>query len=236
VRRVRRPRTWPDVQPAGPTRTSLCYRRGALGEQLVELAVKVVHGGLRAGFVVQRRAQVPFPYYAEVMTGFEYAAGVHMLYEGQVDEGLSVIRAIRACYDGRKRSPFNEAECGHHYARATASWAAMLALTGFHYSGVTQQLKFAAAGPPSPTTWFWSNGSAWGTVTQSAPHPSQPPQLPQPLSPGQIATRHVTLRVIEGTLAVRRLELSGFGTAELETPVQIDAHTECQLVVRAATG
>ncbi len=69
------------------------------------------------------------------MTGFEYTAAVHMLYEGQRDEGLRVIEAIRARYDGQRRSPFDEAECGHHYARAMASWAAMLALTGFHYSG-----------------------------------------------------------------------------------------------------
>ena len=28
-----------------------------------------------------------------------------------------------------------EAECGHHYARAMASWAAVLALSGFRYHG-----------------------------------------------------------------------------------------------------
>ena len=42
----------------------------------------------------------------------------------------------------RKRSPFDEAECGHHYGRAMASWSALLALTGFQYSGVTKEIKF----------------------------------------------------------------------------------------------
>ena len=69
------------------------------------------------------------------MTGFEYTAAVGMLYEGQT-RGLKCIAAIRDRYDGRKRNPFDEAECGHHYARAMATWAAVLALTGFRYSGV----------------------------------------------------------------------------------------------------
>ena len=83
------------------------------------------------------RPKTPFPYYNEIMTGFEYAANVHMLYEGMLEEGLQSIQAIRDRYDGKKRNPFNEVECGSHYARAMASWGAVLALTGFQYSGVT---------------------------------------------------------------------------------------------------
>jgi hypothetical protein len=41
-----------------------------------------------------------------------------------------------------------------------ASWAGVLALTGFQYSGVTQTMTFAKRAG----THFWSNGSAWGTV------------------------------------------------------------------------
>lgn len=43
------------------------------------------------------------------------------------------------------------------------SWAAVLALTGFHYSGVTATMEFA--GRPG-TTAFWSTGYAWGTCRQ----------------------------------------------------------------------
>lgn len=101
----------------------------------------------------------PFPYFTEVMTGFEYTAAVGMLYEGQTKEGLKCISNIRERYDGRKRSPFDEAECGHHYARAMASWAGVLALTGFHYSAVDKTMRFAA----KAGTHFWSTGYAWGT-------------------------------------------------------------------------
>ncbi len=95
------------------------------------------------------RPKQPFPYFTEVMTGFEYTAAVGMLYEGLTKEGLTCIADIRDRYDGRKRSPFDEAECGHHYARAMASWAAVLALTGFHYSGVDKSMTLARRGRPA---------------------------------------------------------------------------------------
>ena len=31
---------------------------------------------------------IPFPYFGEVMTGIEYQAAAHMIYEGLVEEGL----------------------------------------------------------------------------------------------------------------------------------------------------
>jgi uncharacterized protein (DUF608 family) len=160
---------------------------------------------LMAAYPRGGRPKQPFPYYAEVMTGFEYTAAVHLLYEGLVDEGLQVIAAIRSRYDGRKRNPFDEAECGHHYARAMASWGAVLALTGFHYSAVDHRLTFAPAPVgPNRTTWFWSNGAAWGTVTQARTGDAI----------------EVGLDALSGTLTFRRLTLAGFGSVALDA-----AHT-----------
>ena len=106
------------------------------------------------------RPKIPFPYFSEVMTGFEYSALVGMIYEGMEDEALQGIKNIRDRYDGAKRSPFNEAECGHHYARAMASWASVLALTGFQYSAIDESINFRKR----EGNWFWSNGYSWGTV------------------------------------------------------------------------
>jgi hypothetical protein len=106
------------------------------------------------------RPKVPFPYFNEVMTGFEYTAAAGMIYEGMTDDGLLCVKNIRDRYNGRKRSPFDEAECGHHYARAMASWALIPALTGFHYSAVEKTMELA----PVEGTFFWSDGYAWGTV------------------------------------------------------------------------
>jgi hypothetical protein len=120
-----------------------------------------------------------------------------MLQEGLTEMGLRCIRAVRDRYDGRKRSPFNEAECGHHYARAMASWAAVTTLTGFRYSGVTGTMEFAATKRPSKV--FWSNGRAWGTFAQ------------KPVRGGA----SVELTVLHGELRLRRLVLAGGGTVEL---------------------
>jgi non-lysosomal glucosylceramidase len=105
------------------------------------------------------RPRFPFPYFPEAMTGFEYTAAVGLLYEGATEAGVAAIRQVRDRYDGRRRNPFDEAECGHHYVRAMASWGAALALTGFRYSAVTGRMQFAA----KPGTWCWSTGDGWGT-------------------------------------------------------------------------
>ena len=124
-------------------------RSYAMGNEKALLMASWPHGG---------RPTIPFPYWSEVMTGFEYAAGIGMLYEGMEEEGLEVMKNIRERYNGSKRNPYDEAECGHHYARAMASWSSVLAMSGFHYSGVDKSIRFTER----PGHYFWSNGSAWG--------------------------------------------------------------------------
>ncbi len=105
------------------------------------------------------RLSIPFPYFNEVMTGFEYAAAVGMLYENMDEKGLRCIKSVRDRFDGAKRNPFDEVECGHHYARAMAAWSEILALSGFHFSAIKRSLSFSSA----TGKYFWSNGYAWGT-------------------------------------------------------------------------
>jgi len=119
---------------------------------------------LMCSYPPDARPEYPMPYYTEVMTGFEYVVAAGLIQEGDREEALRVIRDVRSRYDGRKRNPFNEAECGHHYARAMAAWSCYLAWTGFQYSAVTGEMKFAAS--DKPVTWFWSTGGAWGILRQ----------------------------------------------------------------------
>lgn len=56
------------------------------------------------------RPRIPFPYFAEVMTGFEHSTAALMLYSDMVEEGVECIENIRARYDGEKRNPWDEAE------------------------------------------------------------------------------------------------------------------------------
>ena len=141
----------------------------------------------------------PFPYYNEVMTGFEYTAAVGMLYEGDLENGLKCISAIRDRYDGQKRNPFDEAECGHHYARAMASWAAILALTGFQYSAVSESISFAA--PSVDRRHFWSSGYAWGTCA---------------LIPKQDGSCDASFDVLYGEIQFAEFQLTGLGAKQFD--------------------
>ncbi len=153
---------------------------------------------LMATYPRGNRPARPFPYYNEVMTGFEYTAAVGMLYEGDIENGLRCIAAIRDRYDGRKRNPFDEAECGHHYARAMASWAAILALSGFGYSAVDQKIRFAA--PTQDCRHFWSTGYAWGSCS---------------LSPNGTSC-DVKFNVLGGEVRFAELALTGLGAKSFE--------------------
>ncbi len=118
---------------------------------------------LMASYPRGGRPRIPFPYADEVMTGFEYTAAAGMLLEGMTEEGVACIAAIRDRYDGLKRNPFDEAECGHHYARAMMSWTAIPAMTGFRYDAQSGRLKWGEA----RGAHIWSTGFAWGTLAVS---------------------------------------------------------------------
>ena len=114
------------------------------------------------------RPPLPFVYSDEVWTGIEYHVASHLIYEGLIEEGLSVAKAVRDRYDGLRRNPWDEIECGHHYARAMSSWGLLPALTGFSYSGVDKRLEFAPKINPEDFRTFWSTGSGWGRYTQKS--------------------------------------------------------------------
>ena len=86
-----------------------------------------------------------FPYCNEVWTGLEYTAAAGMLYEGIRRRAESHRR--RRARPTTPAQPLQRAECGHHYARAMASWATILALTGFEYDAIDQKMTFADAKP-----------------------------------------------------------------------------------------
>ncbi|MHB1001669.1 MAG: GH116 family glycosyl-hydrolase [Armatimonadota bacterium] len=112
------------------------------------------------------RPVLPFVYSDEVWTGIEYHVAAHLIYEGWIDEGLSVVKAVTDRYAGYNRNPWNEVECGHHYARAMSSWAVKLALDGFTYDLVNGRLGFAPKINSDDYRCFWSTGTGWGRYSQ----------------------------------------------------------------------
>jgi uncharacterized protein (DUF608 family) len=112
------------------------------------------------------RPRLPFVYSDEVWTGIEYHVAAHLICEGYIDEGLTVVKAVRERHDGIRRNPWNEVECGHHYARSMSSWGLLIALSGFQFDMARKELKFAPAIFRDDFTCFWSTGRAWGTYSQ----------------------------------------------------------------------
>jgi uncharacterized protein (DUF608 family) len=107
---------------------------------------------------------LPFVYSDEVWTGIEYQVASHLIAEGFVKEGLTIVKALRSRYGGRSRNPWNEYECGNYYARAMASYALLGALAGFRYSAVQRTLWFGPQLAVRPFKTFFSTASGYGTI------------------------------------------------------------------------
>jgi hypothetical protein len=145
------------------------------------------------------RPRYPFPYADEVWTGIEYEVAALLIYEGLVQEGLEVVQSARARHDGIARNPFDEFECGHHYARALSSWSVLLALSGFHYSAPQQLLAFTPRISEDDFRCFFSAGTGWGLFSQKRTGSGY----------------EATIRVRRGEVRLRtlRLPLTGAGVA-----------------------
>jgi non-lysosomal glucosylceramidase len=117
------------------------------------------------------RPAFPFVYSDEVWTGIEYAVAALLIYEGWPAEGLEIVATTRGRQDGVRRNPWDEVECGHHYARSMSSWSVLLALTGFHCDMAAKSLAFepvlTAATEPDTFRAFWSCGRGWGVYEQA---------------------------------------------------------------------
>ena len=110
---------------------------------------------------------IPVPYAEETMYGFEYQAASSMILSGLIDEGLELVRSIRARHDGDRRNPWNEMECGSNYARSMASYSVLLALSGFTFDLTRGYIGFEPRISPDAFKTFWSVDGAWGTYEQN---------------------------------------------------------------------
>jgi uncharacterized protein (DUF608 family) len=105
---------------------------------------------------------LPFVYSNEVWTGIEYQVASHLMFKGEVEKGLDIVRECRERYDGRIRNPFNEYECGSWYARAMSSYALLEGLTGVRYDAVDKTLYIDSK--TGDFTGFLSTETGFGNV------------------------------------------------------------------------
>jgi uncharacterized protein (DUF608 family) len=112
------------------------------------------------------RPALPFVYSDEVWTGIEYQVASHLIYNGLIDEGLTIVKGISERYDGVRRNPWNQIEWGNHYSRALASYSVLLALSGFRYSAVTKTVMFQPRKDVAKFSSFFAAGTGWGLYSQ----------------------------------------------------------------------
>lgn len=143
------------------------------------------------------RPHIPFPYYAEAWTGQEYLVAALMMNWGMVKEGVECVENVRARFDGEKRNPWDEPECGHHYARAMSSWSTVVALSGFLYDGAAAAVIAAPKMPRENFECFWATGTGWGTFSLRM----------------QAGRTVFAIKVLKGTLACRSCEIAATGNA-----------------------
>jgi len=105
-------------------------------------------------------------YFNECMNGFEYQAAGHMIAEGLVQQGLAVTRAVHDRYHPSRRNPYNEIECGDHYARSMASHGVFVSVCGFEHHGPKGYIGFSPRLTPEDFRSAFIAAEGWGTFTQ----------------------------------------------------------------------
>ncbi len=146
-------------------------------------------------------------YRNEVWTGIEYQVAGHMIWEGMVEEGLAIVRGIHDRYDPRVHNPFNEVECGDHYARALASWGVYLALSGYAYDGPAGRLAFAPRVQADEFRAAFTAAEGWGTFAQRREVGRQSARVE--LKYGRLRLRELTLALpgsVDGSSTTARLD------------------------------
>lgn len=147
---------------------------------------------------------IPVPYCEETMHGFEYQfAGLLFAY-GRIEDGIKVVKAVRDKYDGHKRNPWNEMECGSNYARSMASFAFLPILSGLCFHLPEKSVGFQPLVDRKKFKCLFSLGTGWGILEID--------ELD--------ANARITIK--EGSLQLKEVKL---GFAEKVTGVMIDGRS-----------
>jgi len=149
-------------------------------------------------------------YSDEVWTGIEYQVAAHMIYEGFLEEGFSIVKGARERYDGVPRppiarNPWCEIECGGHYARALSSWSLLLALSGWKYDGPRGELSFMPCYRPENFKSFFTGPEGWGNIAQMCDGNKQ----------------RIEIAVHGGVLRLETLEIAAVRTGDYQPSVSL---------------
>jgi hypothetical protein len=163
----------------------------------------------------------------------EYEVAALLLARGEIGEAMKLIDATRKRYDGTKQNPWNDIECGDHYARAMSSWSLLEAASGYRYDASTCTIGFSPTISPEHFRAPFVARDGWGTVSQE----------------DRNGRRTLTIRLVHGYLDIEnalvpgavggvKAQLNGViveaddsvdGTIAFEDAIEISAGSRLQL-------
>ncbi|MHC4165411.1 MAG: GH116 family glycosyl-hydrolase [Planctomycetota bacterium] len=180
-----------------------------------------------------------YGYFNECMSGFEWQAAAHMIWEGLdqpdlLEDGLAISRAIHDRYDGRRRNPYNEIECSDHYARSMASYGVFQAVCGFEYHGPKGYIGFAPRLRPTDFKAAFTAAEGWGTFAQRREGDTQHETITVKwgrlrlrtlafVVPKNLRVNQVKISAASKVLPCRHEAADGRLTIELESAVTLEA-------------
>ncbi len=118
-----------------------------------------------------------------------------------------------------KRNPYNEVECGDHYARALAGWGVFTALCGFDYNGPACRMAFAPSLTPEDFKAAFTAAEGWGTFIQQRKGSVQTERIT--LNWGRLSLKVLSFDIPQG-IAVKRV------TAKVGASVPVKVEHTCE--------
>jgi hypothetical protein len=185
-------------------------------------------------------------YLNETMNGFESQVAAHMIAEGMVKEGMAVLKTLDERYDGNKRNPFNEVECGDHYGRSMASYGAFIAITGFTYHGPKRHIGFAPRITPENFKAAFTTAGGWGSYSQKITDGSMRAELAVKygkvplrtisLVPASAKAPHKVSATLDGkSLATSLSEKDGSALVAFDPEITVDAGQKLEITISAGS-
>ncbi|HUT94026.1 MAG TPA: GH116 family glycosyl hydrolase [Thermoguttaceae bacterium] len=140
-------------------------------------------------------------YKNEVWTGIEYQVAGNMAWDGMLTEALAICRAVHERYHPAKHNPWNEVECGDHYARGMAGYGVFVGLCGFECHGPKGHLGFAPRITPDDFRAAFTAAEGWGTISQKREGKTQSNRIE--VKWGQLRLKTLALELPEDALLAK---------------------------------
>jgi non-lysosomal glucosylceramidase len=188
-----------------------------------------------------------YGYFNECMTGFEWQAAAHMIWEGHdqpdlLKYGLAISRAIHDRYNATLRNPYNEIECSDHYARAMASYGVFQAVCGFNCHGPAGHIEFIPRLTPDDFRAAFTAAQGWGTFEQKIADGTTTAELSVKwgevsiqtlhLSPKLTNTDEVTVTYAGKKLSANVVTNESRNEITLSQPVNVSAGEQLKVMLR----